>query len=241
MKTQEVIDYFSDKSVLILGNSVEMMDHEMGEWIDSHDIVCRCGRGINLEDKFIKAIGKKTDVWFTGHMRSAMYSPKVKYDSLKDISMILFWRGTKNYELLYDMPDNLIESGIAYDMYTHDECVEWMRSYGSVNGEIDSIRPSMGLCAIKYLVEEVQSYKKLTIYGFDFFRKYTRNPNPDPAYHLMPIYSWHMPKAGVQIHPHDHEKEVSYVNQCVDQGLLEWKMMSDLNVDKITKTKYGNY
>jgi hypothetical protein len=224
-----------------MGNSVEVMNHEMAEWIDSHDVVCRCGKGIMIDDNIAPAIGRKTDVWFTGSLRAKLYNSSLREKYLKDISLILFSKSSVNYELYSNMPDSIGETGIAYHMYTHEETVKFMRSYGSINGLADSIRPSMGLNAIKYMVEEVETYKKLTIYGFDFFRKYTKNPNPDPSRHLLKPYSWHLPVAGIQIHPHDHEKEISYVNEWISKGLLEWKIISDLDESRITKTKYGNF
>ena len=241
MKNQYVRDYFADKSVLLMGNSVEVMNHDMAEWIDSHDVVCRCGKGVVINDEIANAIGRKTDVWFTGSLRARSYNQLFHETYLKDVSLILFSRSTMNYELKVEMSSTLRQSGIAHDMYSHEESLQWMRSYGSINGVADSVRPSMGLNAIRYLVEEVETYKKLTIYGFDFFRKYTKNPNPDPSNHLISPYSWHLPIASVQVHPHEHEKEVSYVNEWINKGLLEWKIISDLDESRITKTKYGNF
>jgi len=240
MKNDLIREYFADKDVVLLGNSVEVMTQEKGDWIDSFDLVCRCGKGILINDDFKPAIGSRTDVWFTGDLRSSMYQRK-NYHLFNETSLILFNRSKRNYEKESDMPVNLKESGIAYDMFTHEENKEWMRGYGSISGKFESIRPSMGLNAIKYLVEEVETYKSLTIYGFDFFTKYARNPNPDPRYHLMLPSSWHMPTLGIQYHPHDHDKELSYVQKWINDGLLKWEIISDLSKEKISKTKFGKF
>lgn len=240
MKNDLIREYFADKDVVLLGNSVEVMTQEKGDWIESFDLVCRCGKGILIDDEFKPAIGSRTDVWFTGDLRSKIYGNKQR-NAFKTTSLILYSRSKRNFDREEEMPDNIKESGIAYDMFTHEENKNWMKSFGSVSGEWDSVRPSMGLNAIKYLVEEVETYKSLTIYGFDFFVKYTKNPNPDPRYHLMLPKSWHMPLMAMQIHPHYHDKEIGYVQNWIDAGLLKWEIISDLSKEKISKTKFGKF
>ena len=63
---------FNNKNVILVGNSVEMLNYEHGEFIDTHDVVMRMGRGIpnpNGLENNTKAIGTKSDVWVTGFLR----------------------------------------------------------------------------------------------------------------------------------------------------------------------------
>ena len=60
------------KNVIIVGNSVEMMYHENGQFIDSHDTVVRLGRGYNTKGRE-KELGSKMDMWATGWLLSLIH------------------------------------------------------------------------------------------------------------------------------------------------------------------------
>ena len=56
-----------NKTVCLVGNSVEILNYNKGEFIDSHDVVIRLGRGI--PHKHSDQIGRKMDIWATGFLR----------------------------------------------------------------------------------------------------------------------------------------------------------------------------
>lgn len=71
--TREVLDEaFANKNVILVGNSVELMNYPYGKYIDSFDTVVRFGKGIERNTREQIAVGKKTDVWVTGEFRSHM-------------------------------------------------------------------------------------------------------------------------------------------------------------------------
>ena len=45
-----------NKSVLFVGNSVEMMEHDLAEFIDGFDIVVRFGRAISANETTTKTV-----------------------------------------------------------------------------------------------------------------------------------------------------------------------------------------
>lgn len=70
---RKVLDeLFEDKDVILVGNSVEIMNHELGEWIDSFDTVIRFGKAIEANEKEQKAVGKKISAWLTGEIPSCI-------------------------------------------------------------------------------------------------------------------------------------------------------------------------
>mgnify|MGYP003327296050 CR=1 FL=1 len=58
-----------NKEIIFVGNSVEILQYDYGEWIDSHDVVVRFGKGLPTEDKY-ESIGSRTDIWISGYLRS---------------------------------------------------------------------------------------------------------------------------------------------------------------------------
>ena len=64
-----LIRELENKNVILVGNSVEILQFEHGDWIDSHDVVVRFGKGLPTEDKY-KSIGSRTDIWVSGYLRS---------------------------------------------------------------------------------------------------------------------------------------------------------------------------
>ena len=63
---------YKDKNIILVGNSVEMMFHNYGDFIDGHDIVIRLGKGVPTNNNK-KYIGIKTDIWGTGFLRQNFY------------------------------------------------------------------------------------------------------------------------------------------------------------------------
>ena len=65
---QTLRDLTKNKSIVLVGNSVEMLQHDLGEYIDNFDTVVRFGNGVPDSTNF-DSIGKRTDIWITGFLR----------------------------------------------------------------------------------------------------------------------------------------------------------------------------
>ena len=65
--------------VILVGNSVELLQHEYGSYIDSFDTIVRFGKGIPTDENF-EQIGKKTNIWITGFLRQRHYH---KFENVK--------------------------------------------------------------------------------------------------------------------------------------------------------------
>ena len=63
-----------NKTVLFVGNSVEMMNHKLKKFIDGFDIVVKFGAAIEATEKQQENIGSRADIWITGQFRSPAYN-----------------------------------------------------------------------------------------------------------------------------------------------------------------------
>ena len=233
MIPQHINDIFANKSVVLVGNSVELMNHQYADFIDSHDVVVRFGKAIEANDEEKKSIGSKLDVWVTGDFRSRMILQEPYKSMLKNVP-ILFVRS----RIRLDKPYKKIpEVDRSFDMYSDDEVSKIYEQYNIKTGDKEARRFSAGLWTIKFLCEKVQSQKSLTLIGFDFFTKYTtsrRGGKANPC-------SWHRPIGGSEIETHWHDQEVKIVNKFRDEGKLDWKIISNLEPEVILDTKYGRF
>ena len=230
------LDYFAGKTVCLVGNSVEIMNHDYGDYIDSHDVVVRFGRGVDFTEEQKSAVGTKTHVWVTGFFRSKMIeSGKIGSQRINNSDIILFNRNRLDLTSNHKVPESIENRGYI-NMWSDEEITEIITMLGIVPNKIDSTRLSAGLLTIIFFCEKVCNYKELNLVGFDFFRKYTqkrRGGTFDPS-------SWHQPIGiGAEGECHNHEIETSIINSYIEQGLLNWKILSDLNEEVINETKHG--
>ena len=63
-----------NKSVLFVGNSVEIMNHKLKKFIDGFDIVVKFGAAIQATKEHQEHIGTRADIWITGQFRSPAYN-----------------------------------------------------------------------------------------------------------------------------------------------------------------------
>ena len=56
------------KHIVLVGNSVEILQHDLADYIESFDTVVRFGNGIPTVENW-DSIGTRTDIWVTGFLR----------------------------------------------------------------------------------------------------------------------------------------------------------------------------
>jgi hypothetical protein len=234
---QNAIDeLFKDKRVILVGNSVELMNFNYADYIDSFDVVVRFGKAISAGEKEQKAIGKKIDVWATGSFRAAMIQNQ-KYKDLieKNNTNILFNRARMDFKKRLVMEPYIDK--IGYDMFQDDEIREIYSRYG-LTDDASTSRLSIGTITTMFMCEKVKNYKSLTLLGFDLFKKSTSKRRNNSA---QDSTSWHLPIIGSTDIIHDHDLEKSIIRQYAEDGLLEWNIISDLKPTLINNTYYGNF
>ena len=210
---QTLRDLTKNKSIVLVGNSVEMLQHDLGEYIDNFDTVVRFGNGVPDYTNF-DSIGKRTDIWITGFLR---YKKRKCFP--KDCA-VLFNRSRVH---LGDDADERHDIGFKYvDMFSDKELVSIFNLVGAENHVAAGARPSAGFIAIQYFLQKT-NFSTLTLVGFDFFSK------------ALPIvagannpYSWHIPVSTINSNPHS-PKEKEIVSDLYDKGIIDWKILTNLN------------
>ena len=71
---ESIQQFVKNKRIIFVGNSVEIMNHNLAEFIDKYDIVVRFGRAIEANDLQEKSLGTKCDIWITGQFRAPSYN-----------------------------------------------------------------------------------------------------------------------------------------------------------------------
>jgi|TARA_B100001173_G_scaffold165539_1_gene143215 hypothetical protein len=107
------------------------------------------------------------------------------------------------------------------DMFSDEEIIDIHDKLGVVPNKPVGWRPSQGFMAILFFLLKCEC-KSITLIGFDFFSKKlpfkTGEDNPS---------SWHMPVNTQKVNIHS-KKEKELVIDMKNQGLIEWKILSDL-------------
>ena len=237
MRKLEFANFIRDKNVIIVGNSVELMNHEKAEFIDSHDVVIRLGSGGVIPFSMKPAVGKKFDVWCVGLLRANLLQVEPK--KFQNIKHIMY---NRNRIWLNDIYSPYAGEGfweLAHSMFDYEELYEICERFGVLPNNKSSFRLSNGFLAIYYMVEKAKMYKTLTIIGFDFFKKSTpKRRGNSKADH----YSWHRPVQTAPGKVHDAACEENYVLEKEKEGKLIWHRLGNQQVeDDIIDTKYGDF
>jgi len=159
----EISNFLKNKEICLLGNSRSILKNPKN--IDSYDIICRINKGVPVgKEQFI---GSRTDVLF---LATRMEESSIK----KFNSKFVVWT-TNNKKLQSDwVKENAIQNPSE----------DWQ--------ELKSLfpndkLPSTGLVTIQFLIKHAD-FKKLTIYGFDFFEL------SGTWYHNLKNQPWHVGK-----------------------------------------------
>jgi len=188
-----------------------MLQYDLADYIESFDTIVRFGNGIPTNENW-DSIGKRTDIWVTGFLR---YNKRKFYP--KNIP-VLFNRSRMHLDKI---PDHYPDFEVI-EMFSDKEMLNIFNLVGAKNGYTDGQRPSAGFVTIQYFLQKI-NFSTLTLVGFDFFSKALSitagfaNPT-----------SWHIPVNSETYSPHSH-KEKEIVLDLFDRGVIDWKILSDLN------------
>ena len=213
---KDILDILENKNVVLVGNSVEILNYKKGNFVESHDVVIRMGRGIP-RPRHYEAIGKRTDIWVTGFLRAEQMMDRPE---LKGVPKLL---NRTRINLLtaraLDVPEQF------HTMFSDNELLEIYREFGYKNNETLG-RPSNGFIALLWLIKKAWVWKSLTIVGFDFFAKAA-------PFRVGAAYpnSWHLPRNSVDEIPHNVPAEREYALEMSRNGVIKWGILSDLKAE----------
>lgn len=230
----EVREFFRDKRVIIVGNSVEIMTQNNAELIDSYDVVIRLGRGIKTTPEDEIAVGKKADVWISGLFRIKLLQEPEIQEKLKDKLILL--NGSR-----IDVTDGWLEKTIKeynyIPIFSDSEILEFYQKYGLINNSVKSFRFSNGMWTIFFMLEKIKTQKSLDIIGFDFFKSLVDFPVNENS--LIPS-SWHLPSVGSDTPVHNGEFEQKLTEQYMSDGKLNWIKLNTSDKKRVyKKVKHG--
>lgn len=177
MNVDEFKEYLRDKKVIVVGNNISALTKEQGEFIDSHDIVIRFGKGIPVPE-YHKYIGSKMDVWVTGMLRRA------NYHEIADPKPVVLFNNSL-FRGKVKLPDYPV-----LPMYEQEEIVKIITQYE----EYSDYRLSAGTLTSHWLVNVIGTYSSITFINFDFFTKVVNFSFGKPG-EVRDKYasSWHLP------------------------------------------------
>jgi len=240
---ESIQEFVKDKSIVFVGNSVEIMNHKLADIINSYDIVVRFGRAIEANKLQEESIGTKVDIWVTGQFRAPCYKglkEEFKTGRFKD-TRILVNRCRGNFGLKDWVFEDHLPKGMPYSqMYTDREIIDLMRSFGKDMIHTKYLRPSAGFLTILWFVHKIKTYKSLDLIGFDFFAKSIKERGHDKYGTLSAAdpHSWHLPVYMVPMGAHDKKMEQQYISFLERRGLIKWNVLSDLKEGKIKYTDW---
>lgn len=231
---EDIREFFRDKRVIIVGNSVEMMTQNNAELIDSYDIVIRLGRGIKTTKQDEIAVGKKVDVWISGLFRIKLLQEEAIQKKLNDKLILL--NGSR-----IDVTDGWLKKTIKeYDytpIFSDQEILQYYEKHGIINNSVKSFRLSAGMWTILFMLDKIKTQKSLDIIGFDFFKSLVDLPVNENS--ITPS-SWHVPSVGSKAMVHNGEFEEKIVRSFIDEGKLNWIRLNQSDKKRIyKKVKYG--
>lgn len=240
--TNRLIGYCQNKRVLILGNSVSLLNEPRGDFIDSFDVVVRLGKGIPFPE-LKDYLGQKTDVWALSVLRADLYKYFVDtpYKVLNIAQISVYDTKKKTTSISKVFYNNDFE--LYKDYFLMGDLAGTRRLIKSAYGKVDeNERVSQGAMTLAYFVNIIRSYKELHIYGFDFFEgkityELDGQVNEVSSFHLpIPIHKGtnSNPHAGLYVAGHPDK---DYILKLRDENKIILHEMSPLKDNEETKQK----
>ena len=239
---ESIQQFVKDKRIIFVGNSVEIMNHKLAEFIDKYDIVVRFGRAIEANDLQEESIGTKCDIWITGQFRAPSFNNvKEEFETGKfKNTKILVNRSRGNLKLKdWILEDRLPKDFPEYtEMYSDKELIDIMKEFDKDLLDTNEYRPSAGFISLLWFIDKIKTYKSIDLIGFDFFAK-TINKRPrdkrGKVSNCNP-HSWHLPVYVLNRPAHDKIMEQQYVSSLQKRGIINWHMLSDLTTGEVPYT-----
>jgi mannose-6-phosphate isomerase-like protein (cupin superfamily) len=223
---EDIQKLVANKRIILVGNSVEIMQGEYADMINEYDIVVKFGKALTATNKQKKSISSRCDIWVTGYFRASLYDYAYSRGMIsKDTKVLLNASKLKNSK--HKLPDSFPDYTL---MFTEKEIDNLTNRFAREETNLDQFRLSAGFIAILFFTEKVKTYKSLDIIGFDFFSK---KANVTRRKGTLAPYSWHLPINIADYHPHDSDIEKDHVVSLVEQNKIKWHVLSNLNKETI--------
>jgi hypothetical protein len=209
---------YTNKNIILVGNSVELIEYDFGKFIDSHDIVIRLGKGANTTGHE-EHIGSKLDIWATGFLREPMH----KHRLLKNVPVLL----NRNRMSIHVPRKHKMLGRDVTEMFSDEEILEFDTEFKMNRNNRE--RLSNGLITILYFTRKETDWKSFTIIGFDCFSK-----SLSFQVGRAKPFSWHLPANTVPDLPHNGKKEREIILEEANKfENFNWVVLSDFSREDI--------
>ena len=239
---ESIQQFVKNKRIIFVGNSVEIMNHKLAEFIDKYDIVVRFGRAIEATPLQEKSLGTKCDIWVTGQFRApAFNNVKEEFATGKfKNTKILINRSRGNLVLKnWVLEDRLPKDFPEYtQMYSDEDLIRIMDEFGKDLRGTNDYRPSAGFITIIWFLDKIKTYKSIDLIGFDFFHKQADFVPKDKRGKVSNCnpHSWHLPVYVLDRPAHDRDMEEHYMSFLNRRGIINWHKLSNLKREKLKYT-----
>jgi len=233
---KDICEFVKDKNIILVGNSVEIMEYDLKEYIESFDVVVHFGKAIGRNKRQEKSLGDRTDIWVTGSFRAPMwheYNTEFTKGKFKNTKIIL-----NRCRLHLDAKPPKTPPFLYTNMFSDEELVNVFDEFGFGGDTPDNSkkRPSAGFLVILFFIRKVKIYKSLNLIGFDFFSKSTDRIRPGCK--IKTPHSWHLPLYTTSESAHNVDIEQGYVKKLESENKLQWNVLSDLREGTIEYTNW---
>ena len=153
----------SGSKVIIVGNSPTVLNNELGDYIDSHDIVIRINKCTTKG--FEKYIGSKIDIWATTHPKYHKNPNNHNEIFTPDSELFLkqIWKSTPSVQL-NNLPKRYSNLD-CFTMYKNKKFKE-NKEFTNYAKQLEKHEPCTGLLTI---LTSTLFFKTPTITGFSFY------------------------------------------------------------------------
>lgn len=163
-------DYIRSKKVAIVGPAEYMTGCNLGQEIDSHDVVVRINRSIELCEKYKDDIGERTDILYSCLIEKSANAGKINPDSYKSLGIEWVCIPPKSSIQGIAVDNSISEYASNSKLIKLKEVVKTRVVDYKLNNKIANkimCRPNTGYIAIFDLLNSNPS--QLSIYGFSFY------------------------------------------------------------------------
>jgi len=154
---EDLKNYCRGKSIILVGNSKEIINQNYGEKIDSYDIVVRMNHGHPIS-KYVKQMGKKYNIWAHGFLS---FQKQIKE-----------YQGIKN-RIDYHIETN--EDKLCRRIFDNKAFLIPKRWYKvDYENNHKGKEMSTGLNTATFFIQKICTMREISIVGFDFLRTSNR-------------------------------------------------------------------
>lgn len=182
------MNLLKDKRIIIVGPSAALMKNQLGDYIDSFDIIVRLNNSFPLYSEIKKNLGSRTDILYyvsgniDKHFEYIKRKKKINVLKNDEIKFIIFKKGYNSKSTKYQkIFDNF------YKKYFNEVKIFPMKKVTNNLKRRLKSDPNMGVLAIVHLL--TSELKELYIIGSDFY-KYPHYPQ----YSILPNYRFDIKK-----------------------------------------------